>query len=101
MPQIPQGLTPEQRTAFHSSPEWKEQIKSLKRYSAAIRADGTLLLDSVAPGQYTLRVTAQRLDDDYLSARPLASGETTVTVQAGADPTTPIQIGEVILKPSK
>jgi hypothetical protein len=98
MPQIPQGLTPEQRVAFLSSPEWKEQTKSMKRYFAAVGTDGSLLLDSVAPGQYTLKVTAQKTDADSFSAKPLASGETTVTVQAGADPAAPIQIGEVILK---
>jgi hypothetical protein len=101
MPQIPQGLTPEQRTAFVSSPEWRERAKNMKHYFAPVGADGSLLLDSVVPGQYTLRVTAQKVDDYFFSAKAVASGETTVTVQSGADPTTPIQIGEVILKSAK
>jgi hypothetical protein len=97
-PQIPPNLTPEQRTAFINSPERKEQLKNRKNYTAAIGPDGSLILDSVAPGQYTLNVTAQKLDDVSIVAKPLASGQTIVTVPPGAHPGTPIHVGEVLLK---
>lgn len=98
LPQPPPDITPEQRAAFYSSAEWKEKTADMKHYAAVIGPDGRLMLDSVEPGQYTLRVTAQKADDESFGAKPLARGEATVMVPQGAQPGTPIQIGEVVLK---
>ncbi|HMJ88654.1 MAG TPA: carboxypeptidase-like regulatory domain-containing protein [Candidatus Acidoferrum sp.] len=97
-PQIPTGMTPEERSAYLNSPAWKEQISDRKSYSATVAADGSVILDSVAPGQYTLRVTATESTGDSFSRKSLAQGETTVTVPAGAGPGTPVDVGEVVLK---
>jgi len=96
---VPQAMTPEERTAYLKSPERKELIKNLRNYSAAVSPDGSLVLDSVAPGQYTLRVTASRSDDDPMNRKPIAQGQTTVIVPVGTGPGSPIEIGEVVLKP--
>lgn len=66
-----------------------------------MNADGTMNFDGVAPGEYTLRVTANRTDGDDFGSRPIATGEITVTIPQGADPFSPIHIDEVVLKPAK
>jgi hypothetical protein len=101
-PQVPQGLTPEQRQEFYKSPEWKQQVQNMKHYSAVVAGDGSIVLDSVMPGEYTLKVTAVKSDDDSIGARkPLAQGETKITVPAGTGPNTPLHAGEVLLKLSR
>ena len=100
-PQVPEGLTADERSAYVRSPEWQEQMKNRKFYSASVAKDGTLLLDSVAPGEYVLTVSAGRSDDSGFERKPVAQGETKVTVPTGADPSSPIEIGEVILKPTQ
>jgi hypothetical protein len=94
-------LSAEERRAYVSSPEWKEQISNRKNYSAIVNPDGTVILDSVAPGQYTLKVAAQKSDADDFRSQPIAAGEITVTVPPGASPSAPIQVGEVLLKAAK
>ncbi len=101
MPKLPEGLTQEQIRAYVSSEQWKEQVKQNKHYSATVNPDGSLRVDSVVPGQYTLRVSAQKNGEEEYRSQPIASGEVTVTVPEGASPATPIHIGEVLLKPNK
>jgi len=101
MPQLPAGLTPEERTAYVNSAEWKDQIKNQKSYGAIVNPDGSVTLDSIAPGQYTLRVTAQKSDAEDFRSPPVATGQITLTVPPGANPSAPIQIGDVVLKSTK
>jgi len=100
-PSVPDGLTPDERKAYMSSTEWKDQISDRKNYAAVVNPDGSVMLDSIAPGQYTLKVAAQKSDGEDFRSQPIATGEITVTVPPGANPAAPIQIGEVLLKAAK
>ena len=98
---LPDGLSAEERKAFVNSAEWKEQINNHKNYAAVVNQDGTVILDAIAPGQYTLKVTAHKSDADNFQAQPIAKGEISVTVPSGSAPSAPISIGEVLLKATK
>lgn len=97
MPDIPVGLTPAERGAFFGSEEWKELMKNRKSYSATVAGDGSMMLDSVLPGRYTLTVSAYKMGDEFQS-RAMAAGTSTVVVPEGAHPGQPIPVGEIILK---
>lgn len=99
MPQIPQGLSPDELRALISSPEWKAQQKNTKHYSVSVGKDGSLLLDSIEPGDYTLTVTAQKHSGESPIPTPVASGETKVNVPVGSNPNSPINVGEIVLRP--
>ncbi len=101
LPQILDGLTPEQRRDLRDSPEWKERMAKLKNYSAIAAGDGALIFDTIPPGEYTMIVSAQERGSGLSSGLAFAQGTTTVTVPAGATPHTPIHFGEIILKPTK
>lgn len=92
----PAGSTLEQLNAFYASPEYKDFDKTSKHYSAHIGPDGELTLDSVAPGTYTLRVTAKQ--GNSISTPPLADYETVISIPEGANPNNPISIPDVVLK---
>lgn len=98
LPKLPDGLTSEQTQAYINSPEWKEQLKNVKRYTVAIASDGTMMLDSVASGDYDLIVTATPSDAPF-SGAPLAEAKVKVSVPAGSSPSSPINIGEIALRP--
>jgi hypothetical protein len=74
VPPPPNGLSAAERQAFYNSPERQELMKNSKHYSAVVGPDGSIQLDSVAPGEYTLRVSAQKSSDRF-SGASLASGE--------------------------
>src|SRR5262249_16854785 len=102
MPKPPEGLSPDQMKAFFESPEWKERVRQFKSYAVAIGTDGRVLMDSIPPGDYKLRITAT--ENDKMAQFPfegkaLAVGETDVTVPADASPATAISLGEILLKP--
>jgi hypothetical protein len=97
-PKLPDGLTAEERKTYMSSAEWKEQNNNRRNYAAVVNEDGSVAFDAIAPGQYTLKVTAQKPDADSFRSQPIAQGEIVVTVPVGANPAAPIQIGEVVLK---
>lgn len=96
--QVPPGLSAEERMALFSSSEWKEQMKNVKHYSVLVGKDGSLVLDSVVPGDYTLTVTANKASEESFREKTIARGETKVTVPVGSGPTSPINVGEIILK---
>lgn len=96
------GAKPEEWKAFLNSPEGKEQMKNQKYYTGVVGKDGALVLDSVAPGQYTLTVRAAKATEEFLGRnKPLAEGVITVTIPEGADPGSPIEVGEIVLRPPK
>jgi hypothetical protein len=90
----------EEARAFYESPEWKERMKQMKSFAVVVNADGSLLLDSIPPGTYTLNVTASKPSTEPWRSPPLAQGQTTVTVPDGASPVTPILLEEIVLKPT-
>ena len=101
LPSLPGGLTPEERRAYMNSEAWKEQMKQQKHYTGTVNPDGSLNLDAVAPGQYALVVRAFKNGEEEYRSSPIATGGTTVTVPVGASPSTPIHVGEVVLKAAK
>jgi uncharacterized GH25 family protein len=96
---LPAGLSGDELRKFYSSPEWKEQLKTRKFYSVVVGKDGSVNLDSVAPGDYTLTITAQKASDESFNPKPVARGETKITVPVGSTPSAPIDLGEIVLKP--
>ncbi len=100
-PLLPEGLSPEERRAYYSSDAWKELMKQQKRYTGTVNPDGSLNLDGVAPGQYALVIKAFKNGEEEYRSSPIATGGVTVTVPVGASPSTPIHIGEVVLKALK
>ena len=69
-------------------------------YFAIVGIDGSLTLDSIPPGEYTLHVTATVPGTQPYLGQPIARGEMTVTIPAEANPASPINLGEIILKPT-
>jgi hypothetical protein len=98
-PKIPPDISPAERQALTSTPEWREEIKNAKHYSAVVGKDGAVLLDSIAPGQYTLSVTAVK-GNSAPDTPPFAQGQITVTVPPEAHPGAPIQLSEIVLRQS-
>ena len=106
-PHFPDGLSADDAKAYAESSEWKTQMEEFRRnskqyeqYGVKVGADGSLALDSVAPGGYTLRLSAYEPTDPRYVAKPVAQAEVKVTVPADANPASPISIGEIVLKPT-
>lgn len=91
--------TADEARAFYDSPEWKERMKQMKNFAVSVNADGSLTLDSIPPGTYTLNVTASKAGSRPFENPPVAEGRTTVTIPEGANPYSPINLGEIVLKP--
>lgn len=99
-PKVPEVFTSQgQAEDFFASPEWVEHLKTQKHYPVNVAADGSVLLDSVVPGIYTLSVNAEVPGDQPWNSKTIASGSTEVTVPDQSDPLTPIQVDELVLKP--
>jgi beta-lactamase regulating signal transducer with metallopeptidase domain len=98
-PQLPPGLSPEEIKILISSPEWKERWKNVKNYAATVNPDGSLAIDSIPPGSYTLRVTATQPGSKPWEGKTVAQGEVAVTVPDEATPASPIVLDEIVLKP--
>lgn len=99
MPERPSNFqTSDEARAFFESPEWKERMKQMKNFAVSVNADGSLTLDSIPPGTYTLNVTASKAGSRPFENPPVAEGRTTVTIPEGANPYSPINLGEITLK---
>ena len=75
-------------------------MKQMKNFAVSVNADGSLTLDSIPPGTYTLNVTASKAGSRPFETSPVAAGRTTVTIPEGANPYSSISLGEIVLKPS-
>jgi uncharacterized GH25 family protein len=99
MPPMPSFKSQAEAQAYFQSPEFREQQKQMRNYSAVVNADGTLSLDSIPPGTYMLNVSAMKSSGQPFGQTPIASGSAQITVPSGASPSSPIAIGEIVLKP--
>ncbi|NOS72614.1 MAG: carboxypeptidase regulatory-like domain-containing protein [Verrucomicrobia bacterium] len=100
MPDPPRNFSsPQEAQAFYNSPEWKALTKQAKHFAVSISPDGTLVMDSIPPGEYTLRVMANKPGTQLWDRKTAATGTMTVTIPENANPFSPINIGEIILKP--
>ena len=70
----------------------------MKRYAIQMGSNGSFSAEDVAPGSYSLDITVHA-GVQFWNRPPLAQGSIQVTVPDSFDPTTPIDIGEVLLKP--
>ncbi|HSY19640.1 MAG TPA: carboxypeptidase regulatory-like domain-containing protein [Candidatus Acidoferrales bacterium] len=91
--------SPAEAQAYYSSPEWKALMKQQKNYTAEIHPDGSFEVDDVVPGTYSMNADARVGGQRPWEHQPFAQGSTTITVPDSFDPTTPIDIGEVVLQP--
>jgi hypothetical protein len=98
MPQQPSFDSPAEAQAFYQSPEWKAQTKLVKHYAFGVNPDGTFTVDDVAPGSYSLNVTVQQGRLHPWEHPPLAQGSAPVIVPDSFSPSSPIDVGEVLLK---
>ncbi len=73
-------------------------MKQMKNFAVSVNADGSLMLDSIPPGTYTLNITASKPGSRPFDNSPVAQGQTTVNIPEGANPYSPISMGEVILR---
>jgi len=101
MPERPQNFaTPDEARAFFDSPEWKEKMKQRKSFSVSVNADGSLALDSIPPGNYTLNITASKTGSRAWENPPVGQGSVKVVVPENASPFSPMIIEEIVLKPT-
>jgi uncharacterized GH25 family protein len=94
----PSFNTPEESQAFYNSSEGKELAKQQRNFALLVKPDKTFLIDSVPPGTYTLNISAGKKGEQPYMLKSVAQGQTTVTVPDDASPTSPISIGEILLK---
>jgi hypothetical protein len=69
-------------------------------YSFVVNTDGTFQVDSVAPGTYTISVSARPATDRTYTSQSMAIGSRQVTVPDTANPMNPISVGEILLRPT-
>lgn len=101
LPQQPAFNSPEAAQAFYRSPEWQALMKLHKNYSIEMRPDGSFTVDDVAPGEYLLNISVHRGGERSWEHPPMAQGWTHVTVPDSFNPATPIDVGEILLKPNQ
>ena len=97
MPQHPTFNSPEESQAFYKSPEWQALWKQHKNYSIKMKPDGSFTADDVAPGIYSLNLSARLSSQRPWEHPPVGQGQTQVTVPDSFNPSSPIDIGEVEL----
>jgi hypothetical protein len=101
MPEQPAFNSQAEAQAFYNSPEWKELMKLHKNYAIEIKPDGSFTADDVAPGVYSLNISARLRSQRPWEHPPLGQGNAQITVPDSFSPTMPINIGEVELKPNQ
>lgn len=99
MPSMPGFNSPDEARAFFNSPAWKERMSEHKDFAFAVGADKTFTVDSVPPGKYNLTVSATKKSEQPWMQKPVAQGQTVVTVPEDANPYSPISVGQILLKP--
>jgi hypothetical protein len=98
-PQLPSFNSVSERQTYMNSPEWQAQMNRMKNYFFMVNADGTFQVDSVAPGSYTIRVSARKDGDRSFMNPPVVQATVQFTVPDNADPMNPIFVGEIVLRP--
>jgi hypothetical protein len=100
-PRMPSFNSTAERQAYTRSPEWQSQMRAMKNYSFVVNADGSFQVDSVAPGSYSINVSARPDGDRSFMLPPVAQGYLQYTVPDTADPMSPISVGEIVLMPAQ
>jgi hypothetical protein len=100
MPQMPHFNSPTETQAYYKTPEYQALMRLHKNYTVEMNPDGSFTVDDVVPGTYSLQIFARINKGNLWAQPPIAQGSTTVTVPDTFSPTTPIDIGEVVLTPT-
>jgi hypothetical protein len=101
MPQMPHFDSPTEAHAYFKTPEFQALMKLHKNYGVEMNPDGSFTVEDVVPGTYSLNIFARVNSGNPWSQPPVAQGSTTVSVPDSFSPTTPIDIGEVVLVPTR
>jgi hypothetical protein len=99
MPQPQSFNSPEEAQAFYNSPEWKALMKQNKNYSIEMKPDGAFTVDDVAPGVYSLNISARLNSQRPWEHPPVGQGSMQITVPDSFSPSSPINLGEIMLQP--
>jgi uncharacterized GH25 family protein len=100
MPTVPHFNSPDEAQAYYKTPEYQALMRLHKDYTIEMNPDGSFEVDNVVPGTYALNISVRVSSQNPWAQPPIAQGWTKVTVPDTFDPTTPIDIGEVVLAPT-
>ena len=100
MPQMPHFSSPGEAQAYFKTPEYQATMRLHKNYSIEMNADGSFSVDDVVPGTYSLNIFVRINKGNPWGGPPIAQGSIPVTVPDTFSPTTPIDVGEVVLRPT-
>lgn len=99
MPPMPHFNSTTEAQAYFATPEYQALMRQHKNYTVEMNPDGSFNVDDVVPGTYSLHFFVRLNNGNSWAQPPIAQGSTTVTVPDTFSPTTPIDIGEVVLAP--
>jgi hypothetical protein len=99
MPQMPKFNSPNEAQAYFQTPEYQALMKTHKNYAIEMNPDGSFTVDDVGPGVYSLNVSANVSGQRPWQHPPVGQGSMQITVPDSFSPTSPIDIGEVVLNP--
>jgi len=100
-PKVPEAFNSQaEAEAFFASPEWTEHQRTQKFYPVKVSADGSVLLDSIVPGVYTLSLSAEVPGEQPWQNRTIATAATEVIIPAETNPLTPVRMDDLLLKPT-
>ncbi len=100
MPQMPHFNSPAESQAYFKTPEYQAMMRLHKNYAVEMNPDGSFDVEDVVPGTYSLNISVRINNGNPWAQPPIAQGSTTVTVPDTFNPTTPIDVGEVVLAPT-
>jgi len=100
MPQMPAFNSSDEAQTYLKSPEFQALSKLRKHYAIETKADGSFTVENVAPGVYSLIISARLRSQRPWEHPPVAQGSAQITVPDSFNPAWPVDVGEVILKPS-
>jgi len=98
MPPTPSFNSSAEAQAFFNSAEWQAVVAEHPNFAVVAGADGTFTVDSVPPGTYSLNLSARKASSQLWKEKPLAEGRATITVPDDANPLSPFDVGEIVLK---
>lgn len=101
MPNRPTFNSPQEAQAYYQSPEGQAQVKQMKNFAFVVGADNSFIIDSVPSGVYSLNIMATKQSSQPWAGSLLAQGQMTITIPDDANPSSPISIGEIVLKANK
>lgn len=99
MPPMPHFNSPTEAQTYFKTPEYQALMRLHKNYAVEMSPDGSFSVEDVVPGTYTLHFFVRINNGNPWAQPPLAQGSTTITVPDAFSPTTPIDIGDVVLVP--